>query len=79
MAALAALWSVSPETVQQYSALHKPAVQAGSVDLSVGRATLPLVDAAAGRAALAAAAGGDGKVSAVGGWQAGGRGGSAAA
>lgn len=62
LAALAALWAVPAEAVQQYAALHKPAVQAGSADLAVGRATLPLLDAAAGRAALAAAAGGGAKV-----------------
>ena len=56
--ALAALWALPAEAVQQYAALHKPAVQAGATDLAVGRATLPLLDAAAGRAALAAAAGG---------------------
>jgi hypothetical protein len=55
--ALAALWALPPEAVQRYTSLHKPAVQAGGGDLSVGRATLPLLDAAAGRAALAAAAG----------------------
>ncbi|KAL4440107.1 hypothetical protein ABPG75_003108 [Micractinium tetrahymenae] len=60
LAALAALWAVPSEAVQQYVALHKPAVQAGAADLAVGRATLPLLDAAAGRAALAASAGGDG-------------------
>lgn len=64
LAALAALWAVPSEAVQQYAALHKPAVQAGAADLAVGRATLPLVDAAAGRAALAAAAGGADKVGA---------------
>lgn len=58
--ALAALWAVTPEAVQQHTTLHKPAVQAGAADLSVGRATLPLVDAAAGRKALAASAGGGG-------------------
>jgi hypothetical protein len=64
--ALAALWAVPAEAVQQYAALHKPALQAGAADLSVGRATLPLLDAAAGRQALAAAAGGaDGKVGAA--------------
>lgn len=60
--ALAALWAVPEDAVQQYVALHKPAVQAGAADLAVGRATLPLMDAAAGRQALAVAAGGDGKV-----------------
>ena len=64
--ALAALWAVPAEAVQQYAMLHKPALQAGAADLSVGRATLPLLDAAAGRQALAAAAGGaDGKVGAA--------------
>lgn len=38
--------------------LHKPAVQASGADLAVGRASLPLADAAAGRRALAAAGGG---------------------
>lgn len=55
--ALAALWAVPEEAVQQYVALHKPAVQAGAADLAVGRATLPLLDAAAGRQALAVAGG----------------------
>ena len=55
--ALAALWAVPEDVVQQYVALHKPAVQAGAADLAVGRATLPLLDAAAGRQALAVAGG----------------------
>ena len=58
MRALAALWAVPADAVQQYAALHKPAVQAGEADLAVGRATLPMLDAGAGRQALAAAAGG---------------------
>jgi hypothetical protein len=66
LCALAALWAVPAEAVQQYAALHKPALQAGAADLSVGRAMLPLLDAAAGRQALATAAGGvDGKVGAA--------------
>lgn len=43
--ALCALWAVSPEALEQYTSLHKPAVQLGAADVSIGRATLPLLDA----------------------------------
>ena len=52
--------------MQQYTALHKPAVQAGGVDLAVGRATLPLVNPAAGEQVLAAAAGSTSRFAATG-------------
>jgi midasin len=57
--ALCALWAVPAETLEQYTSLHKPAVQLGAADISIGRGTLPLLDAGAAagaRQALQAAA-----------------------
>ena len=40
---LAALWGVPVASVQQHANLAKPALQLGSADVSIGRATLPLL------------------------------------
>ena len=61
--ALCALWAVPAEALEQYASLRKPAVSLGAADVSIGRATLPLLDAgvaARTRQAMQAAAGGAG-------------------
>lgn len=43
--ALCALWALPVECVEQYTSLHKPTVALGAADVSIGRASLTLLDA----------------------------------
>lgn len=42
MRALATVWAVSEDQVQQHIALTKPTLQTSHTDVSIGRAVLPL-------------------------------------
>ena len=54
--ALASLWVLSEEQVQQYAVLNKPALQLSQAELCIGRALLPRAAAQGAQPGLAAAA-----------------------
>lgn len=49
LTAIAALWGVPSASVEQHRLLAKPTVQMGPMEMTIGRASLPLLDAAGSR------------------------------